>query len=420
MKILYGIQGTGHGHISRAREIVPLLTEHASLDILISGTNCKMTLDGKKTIRKHGISLAYNSKGSVSYLKTALGIQPVRFLQDIWSTDPSEYDLVISDYEPITAWASRTCGTPSIALSHQASFLSDKSPRPDRKSVMAEQILKNFAPCDIPIGFHFKRYDSFILPPVIRSEVKELQPEEKDHITVYLPAFDPKQLTELLGQIREIEWQLFSPSCHEPTQFGNVRVFPVGNRPFLESLKSSCGVLTSAGFETCAEAMYLKKKLFVIPIRNQYEQLCNAASLKEMGVSVADTADISFIPKLRDWLRSAETVPLPEAADIPKLRETLFGLPVAQPPNRASWHQKDLLHAEGHPVNQAGLAVDENCRPVDNQGRVIRNNLFAAGSILAHQDWMRQKCGSGLAIATAYRAVNACSDFLALGQTPYL
>ena len=33
--------------------------------------------------------------------------------------------------------------------------------------------------------------------------------------------------------------------------------------------------------------------------------------------------------------------------------------------------------------------------------------LFVAGSILAHQDWMRMKCGSGLAIATAYGAVNA-------------
>ncbi|PWN05079.1 glycosyltransferase family protein [Rhodohalobacter mucosus] len=331
MKILYGIQGTGHGHISRAREIVPLLAEKAELDILISGTNCKMTLDGKTAIRKQGISLAYNSKGSVSYLKTALGIQPIRFLQDIWSTDPSHYDLVISDYEPVTAWASRTCGTPSIALSHQASFLSEKSPRPSKKSVLAEQILKNFAPCDIPIGFHFRRYDSFILPPVIRSEVKELQPEEGDHITVYLPAFDPDELTGILGKIRETKWHLFSPACDKPYQNGIVNVFPVGNKPFLESLGKSRGVITSAGFETCAEAMYLEKKLFVIPIRNQYEQLCNAASLKEMGVTVADTSDSGFVSTLRNWLRSATSVALPEAADIPDLRNTLFGFADAPP-----------------------------------------------------------------------------------------
>jgi glycerol-3-phosphate dehydrogenase subunit B len=33
--------------------------------------------------------------------------------------------------------------------------------------------------------------------------------------------------------------------------------------------------------------------------------------------------------------------------------------------------------------------------------------LFAAGSILAHQDWVREKCGSGLALASAYGAVRA-------------
>ena len=37
-------------------------------------------------------------------------------------------------------------------------------------------------------------------------------------------------------------------------------------------------------------------------------------------------------------------------------------------------------------------------------------NLFAAGSILAHPDWMRQKCGAGLAIATAYGAVKAFGE----------
>ena len=344
MRILYGIQGTGHGHISRAREIVPLLAEHAEVDILISGTNCKMMLDGKKAIRKHGISLSYNSKGGVSYLKTALAIQPARFLRDIWSINPSQYDLVISDYEPITAWASRKSGTPSIALSHQASFLSDKSPRPVKKSLFAEQILKNFAPCDIPVGFHFSRYDSFILPPVIRSEVQDLKPGEGDHITVYLPAFDPVKLIDILGRIWDTEWQVFSPSCDSLYQMGNVSVFPGGNRRFLDSLKNCRGVVTSAGFETCAEAMYLGKKLFVIPIRNQYEQLCNAASLHEMGVMVADTAEKNFRPKLQKWLHSADAVPLPEAADIPALRQTLFGFAGVPPAPQSRLEKSEVLN----------------------------------------------------------------------------
>ena len=68
---------------------------------------------------------------------------------------------------------------------------------------------------------------------------------------------------------------------------------------------------------------------------------------------------------------------------------------------------KDLLQPSGHPINRAGLETDEHFRPVDEKGRVIHPRLHAVGSILAHQDWIRQKCGSGLSIATAFGAVGA-------------
>ncbi|MFP4158566.1 MAG: glycerol-3-phosphate dehydrogenase subunit GlpB [Desulfobacterales bacterium] len=99
-------------------------------------------------------------------------------------------------------------------------------------------------------------------------------------------------------------------------------------------------------------------------------------------------------------------------ADRDGIREAIFGLPVAQPPDRTSWHHRELLHPEGHPVKRAGLNIDGQFRPVDKKGRVVYPDLFAAGSILSGHDWMRQKCGSGLAIATAYGAVNACRNFL--------
>ncbi len=94
------------------------------------------------------------------------------------------------------------------------------------------------------------------------------------------------------------------------------------------------------------------------------------------------------------------------------IQETIFDLPVVQPVDREAWHHKDLLDPQGHPINRAGVAVDENFRPVDHQGNTLFPNLFAAGSLLAYQDWMRQKCGSGLAVATACGAVNSCADFL--------
>jgi len=92
-------------------------------------------------------------------------------------------------------------------------------------------------------------------------------------------------------------------------------------------------------------------------------------------------------------------------ADRGGVRERILGLPVYQPASREDWHQRDFLDPSGHPINRAGLRTDDAWRPLDASGKAAWPRLFAVGSILAHQDWMRSKCGSGLAIATAWAAI---------------
>jgi len=94
-------------------------------------------------------------------------------------------------------------------------------------------------------------------------------------------------------------------------------------------------------------------------------------------------------------------------ADRRQIREALFDLHVHQPGARKEWHRQHFLDPRGHSINLAGLEIDDRFRPLDRHGQTAFENLFAAGSILAHQDWMRMKCGSGLAIATAYAAVRS-------------
>ena len=94
-------------------------------------------------------------------------------------------------------------------------------------------------------------------------------------------------------------------------------------------------------------------------------------------------------------------------ADIRGIREPLFDLPVVQPQERDQWHRPQFFDPRGHPANRAGLEVDGSFRPLDTSGRPVFEKLHAAGSILAHQDWMRMKCGAGLAVATAFGAVKA-------------
>jgi glycerol-3-phosphate dehydrogenase subunit B len=94
-------------------------------------------------------------------------------------------------------------------------------------------------------------------------------------------------------------------------------------------------------------------------------------------------------------------------ADRRVVSETLFNLPVIQPDGRDRWHRQDFLDRRGHAVNRAGLEIDPDFHPLATSGQPAHRRLFAAGSILAHQDWMRMKCGSGLSLATAFAAVEA-------------
>jgi uncharacterized protein (TIGR00661 family) len=314
MKILYGIQGTGIGHLSRARELLPELSKHADIDVIFSGHNGNIRLNKPIKYRKPGISLTYNRRGGVSVLGTLRDLRPIRFLKDIRSISARDYDLVISDYEPISAWSAKLEQVPSVALSHQASFLSDATPRPVERSVSAEAILQHFAPADQAIGFHFSRYDDFIEPPIIRSEIRNLQLKRWNHITVYLPAYHHKVLQDIFAPFTHTNWHIFAPSCSQIFEEKNCLIHPVGYRSFLKSFASCSGIICGAGFETCAEAMYLGKKMLTVPIQNQYEQACNAAALREMGVTTMDTLHDRSLP-LWNWLEDYKTVTINEIAE---------------------------------------------------------------------------------------------------------
>jgi uncharacterized protein (TIGR00661 family) len=323
MRILYGVQGTGHGHISRAKVIIPLLREVADVDVLISGYNFNLELDGTIAYKSRGISLSYDNKGAIDFFETALALKPVKFIQDVQGIPVKEYDFVISDFEPVSAWAAQWAGVPCVGLSHQAAFLSNQVPRPKKKSLMAEGVLKHFAPCNLVIGTHYKRYDHFIEPPILRKSIKQLHPRSGEHVTVYLPAFDHETLATMFNQIPDVKWEIFSPNCESRQVRFNVTVNPVGNEPFLKSFEHSIGLVCSAGFEAPSEAMYLGKKLLVIPIKNQYEQICNAVALEKLGAKAIFDIKPDFVSQIRSWIDKGNIIHLDEVCNeellIPKI-----------------------------------------------------------------------------------------------------
>lgn len=305
MKILYAIQGTGNGHISRAREIVPLLQTHGELDLLVSGTQADVKLTQEIKYQLHGFSFVFGKKGGVHHFQTWKNMDLFRFRNDMNKIPLAEYDLIINDFEPVTAWACKSQKIESVSLSHQASFKSKKVPRP--KSIdWGKLILSHYAPTTHHVGFHFDRYDDYIYTPVIRSEIRALKVSNLGHYTVYLPALSDQHLVKLLKQIPGTRWEVFSKHTQHTYSVGNVFVQPIHNEKFNASLASCEGLFTGGGFEGPAEALFLGKKLLVAPMRFQYEQQCNAYALKQVGIPVIWASTLNWLPLIKKFINEPQ------------------------------------------------------------------------------------------------------------------
>jgi len=308
MKVLYAIQGTGNGHVCRAFDIVPILSAKADVDVLISGIQSDIKLPFPVKYFFGGLSFIFGKKGGVDLLETYKKSHVKRLLNEIRLLPVEAYDLVISDFEPVSAWACALRSKPCIALSHQSAILSREAPQAKHIDPVGRAILKVYAPSSIRYGFHFKRYDDRIFTPVIRKEVRTALVSDEGHYTVYLPAYSDKRIIDMLGQCTGVKWQVFSKHFSEVADTGNVKVLPLDSGSFVKSMASSSGVLCGAGFETPAEALFLGKKLMVIPMKKQFEQHCNAAALSEMGVPVMKSLKPKHLPVLQDWLASGQRI----------------------------------------------------------------------------------------------------------------
>ncbi len=203
MRILYGVQCTGNGHITRARTMAQALANSSlEVDFLFSGRPRDKFFDmGAFAEFRYlrGLSFCWKN-GQIDHLRTVLSNNLVRFIHDTRTLDLSGYDLVISDFEPITAWAAKLQNKPSIGMGHQYAFKSGQAPTSGH-TLLGSMVLKHFAPAQRNIGFHWHHFNSAILPPMIEPLAHPLTSIE-DKILVYLPFENYKRVLEFLHVIK--------------------------------------------------------------------------------------------------------------------------------------------------------------------------------------------------------------------------
>ncbi len=205
-------------------------------------------------------------------------------------------------------------------------------PLPKSADVAGKLILKYYAPATINFGMHFQKYNPQLFTPMINKEVRELKIKSEGFYLVYLPAFSVEKIITVFSQFEKERFIVFS-NVKQEARKRNIRVFPLDRKNFLQQLANCSGVITAAGFSTTADALYLKKKLLVIPQKNQFEQKCNAWALKKMGVTVIKNLKKKFIPEMQHWMDSSAIVKVDYPDNSELIVDTIIkaGMSIARP-----------------------------------------------------------------------------------------
>lgn len=309
MRILYGIQGTGNGHITRARSMSRAFSAtDLEVDYLVSGRSPDKLFDMElfgdyRCLR--GMTMI-QTHGKVNYIKTAFANNPFAFKKEVADLDLASYDLVISDFEPVTAWAAKRAKKKTLGISHQYSF---KYPIPTAgRNIASYAVMKYFAPTTISLGVHWHHFNQPILPPLI--EPLSYSVEHSDQILVYLPF---EEIDQVLTWLNKFDSQQFIYYCQVPEKKvqKNVTICPLGRETFQKDLAACGGIICNAGFGLMSEAIQAGKKLLIKPVSGQMEQLSNAAAARQLSLADVITDGFKDSATVDEWLTKLNKAPRP-------------------------------------------------------------------------------------------------------------
>ena len=306
MNILYGVNATGNGHISRSRITISELKKRGhNVTVLFSGRKVKDFFDLEEFqpyIIKKGFTFVFK-KGKLNIFRTLLNIDLIQFVRDVFKIR-KEYDVVVTDFEPISAYAARKLGIHCIGIGHQYSFL-EKIPKSFKMKLASLFFLRFYTPINSTISSHFYHFNQTILPPFIENGLKNQNAvlTMKNTFLVYLAWEEQDQMISILNTITGNEFIYYS-SVDKEVQIANVTLKPFSNKHFKEDLIACNGLLTNAGFQLPAEAIYLGKKILCKPLTGQPEQEHNAKILKKLQHATVCTEFTK--EKIEMWIRNGK------------------------------------------------------------------------------------------------------------------
>ncbi len=322
-RVLFGLSGDGRGHGSRSKPtIAHLLEQGHQVKIVSSGKGYEYLSDYYQVMQILGLRVV-SDRGEVDAWKTLketfeklfkYGAGTFRKL--VAEIDSFQPDIIISDFEPFISVIGAVKRIPLLSIDNQHVITMCRLEYP--RSWLKEYLMA-WTVCETFCGFadHFfitcffrpslrknYRHKATQVGPILRKEVLEQQPSEKDQIAIYIRT--PERAQEILPLISETSGYHYLAYGFEGigSESKNITFKKLGEE-FLQDMAASKAVITNGGHSLISEALYLGKPIFAIPTRGDFEQMINAHYVEKMGYGLFDLSpSAARLQTFRDNLES--------------------------------------------------------------------------------------------------------------------
>jgi uncharacterized protein (TIGR00661 family) len=292
--ILYGVNGQGSGHSSRAREILTHLegVGHA-VHVVSFDRGLKNLADDFDVTEIFGMRLT-TVDNQVRYRKTVLtnllsvpraaaSVRKLNHLAGNWNIQ-----AVITDFEPLACHTGHKLGLPVLSIDNQHCLTYGDISYPEKykkAAAAAKMVTRIMTPkADAYFVTSFfevkpKNKKTFFFPPILRKAVLECKPSEGQDVLVYVTSPTP----ELISILKGIRQTFICYGFNREGREGNVWFKKANNEGFLIDLSRARAVLANSGFSLISEALQLGKPYLAWPVKNQFEQIFNAYYIDKLN-----------------------------------------------------------------------------------------------------------------------------------------
>lgn len=334
-RLIYALSGEGRGHTSRALAVVSGLRQR--------GHQVRFCCGGvaQRVLERRGETVI-----PVPPLEHVLEENQLQLWQTAWNVGPelarapttinrlcdafAAYDpaLLIADFETFSTWAAERLGIPVLSLNHQQVITETEYSIPLREwldasiAQLATHFIAPWHPVHILVTSFYdlplrRPNHATLVPPILRSDVRALEPVTGDHVLVYYNHGDGAgNVLHALKAARQKTMVYGFPDTLVPDDDPYLEQRPPSREGFLEDLATSRAVLSTAGFTLMSEALYLGKPLLAVPNGGIFEQTLNAQFLERLGLGEQANQEDLTADFVRDFLNRAEQYRAQESAQV--------------------------------------------------------------------------------------------------------